>query len=95
VSDNTVEKWGELSHVSVQVTGQTHADRVPSEKILISSSRDQTGCDLPDMLWLPAAHHPAVKWPGREADHPCPYSVDVTNEWIYTSTSLPYSWHCA
>ena len=30
-----------------------------------------------------------VKYPGSEADHLFPTSNDVTNEWSYTSTSLP------
>jgi hypothetical protein len=32
---------------------------------------------------------PAVEWPGREADHPAPTSVEVNKTWIYTSTA-PY-----
>jgi hypothetical protein len=30
-----------------------------------------------------------VKWLGHEADHSCPHSGEVKNEWNYTSTS-PY-----
>jgi hypothetical protein len=29
---------------------------------------------------------PGVKWPGREADHSPPSSVEVKNAWRYTST---------
>jgi hypothetical protein len=28
-----------------------------------------------------------IKWPGREADHALPSSVEVTNQWSYTFTS--------
>lgn len=32
---------------------------------------------------------PAVKWPGCEADHTLPFSAEVKNKQIYTSTSPP------
>jgi len=31
-----------------------------------------------------------VKWPGHEADHSCPPSAEVMNEWSYTSTPPIY-----
>jgi len=31
-----------------------------------------------------------VKWPGHEADHSCPPSAEVRNEWRYTSTPAIY-----
>lgn len=66
-----------------------HVVRVPAEENTnFFVTRPDRLCDLPDMLWLPAVLHTAAKWTGREADHPCPYSVDVTNECIYTSTPL-------
>ena len=34
---------------------------------------------------------PGVKWPGCEADHLHPSSVEVKNQWSYTPTSLLYA----
>jgi len=32
--------------------------------------------------WVSWAFSPEVKWPGREADHSLPSSVEVKNAWI-------------
>jgi hypothetical protein len=48
-----------------------------------------------------AGAHPAsylssgVKWPGREADHSPPYSAEVTECVVYTSTPNTPSWRGA
>ena len=46
-------------------------------------------CNLrfnPPIDWVTKSVLPEVKRPGSEADHSCPSSAAVTNEWIYTST---------
>ena len=35
---------------------------------------------------MPGVVHPAVKRPGRESDHSPPSSIEINNEWSYTST---------
>jgi hypothetical protein len=35
---------------------------------------------------VPGVNSPEVKRPGREADHSPPLSVEVKNDWKYTST---------
>jgi hypothetical protein len=44
----------------------------------------------PPIKWVPGAVSPAVKRPGREADHSSPTSAEVKKMWIYTSTP-PYA----
>jgi hypothetical protein len=38
--------------------------------------------------WVPVVLSPEVKWPGREADHPRPSSVEVKKERSYTFTPI-------
>jgi hypothetical protein len=53
----------------------------------------------PPVQQLPAAFSTGIKRPGWEADHLLPRSVEVKNEWIYTSTPHTHYWrvhelHC-
>jgi hypothetical protein len=51
--------------------------------------RPVLGPTQPPIQWVPGALPPAVKRPGREADHSPPTSAEVKNTYIYTSTP-PY-----
>jgi hypothetical protein len=44
----------------------------------------------PAVEWVPLVISPEVKRPGREIDHSIISSVDVKNEWSYTSASPIY-----
>jgi hypothetical protein len=50
----------------------------------------ETGPNLqptqPPIQWVPGTLSLGIKWPGREADHSPPTSVEVKNTWSYTST---------
>jgi hypothetical protein len=41
----------------------------------------------PPIQWVQGDLSLGVKRPGREADYSPPSSAEITNEWIYTSTS--------
>jgi hypothetical protein len=62
--------------------------RVPvGSRIFSTSPRPELGPTQLPIQWLPA-----VKRPGREADHSPPTSAEVKKMWIYTATP---SWHRA
>jgi hypothetical protein len=47
----------------------------------------QTGPGAHPASWtMDTGSFPGVKQPGRGAEHPTPFSAEVTNEWSYTST---------
>jgi hypothetical protein len=58
------------------------------ETFLQSVGMDLGSTRLPSH-WAPGVFSPGVKQPGREADHSPPSSVEVRNEYSYTSIS-PY-----
>jgi hypothetical protein len=69
--------------------------RVPvrSGILFSTSSRPALEPTLPLIQRVPGALSPAVKRPGREADHSPPASAEVKKTWIYTSIpahSLPF-----
>jgi hypothetical protein len=63
-----------------------------------SGVRISVGAKRPDRLWGPPSFlfsgvlFRGVKWPGSDAEHSPPSSVEVKNEWNYTSTSPMPSW---
>jgi hypothetical protein len=54
--------------------------------LFTTASRPVLGPTQPPIQWTPGALSVGVKRPGREADHSPPSSVEVKNEWSYTST---------
>jgi hypothetical protein len=55
----------------------------------VTTFRPALGPTHPPIQGIPGALFPAVKRPGREADHSPPSSAEVKNVWRYTSTP-PY-----
>jgi hypothetical protein len=53
------------------------------------------GPTQPPIQWIPEAHSPRVRQPGREADHSPPTCAEVKKMWIYTSTPPSPSWGSA
>jgi hypothetical protein len=52
-----------------------------------TSSRPVLGLTQPPIQWILGALSAGVKRPGREADHSLPFSAEVKNTWVYTSTA--------
>jgi hypothetical protein len=50
-----------------------------------SVSRPALGPTQPPIQWVSGGSFLGVKRPGREADHPPPYSAELKNVWSYTS----------
>jgi hypothetical protein len=60
-------------------------------KLLFSTSSTlDLGPTQPPIQWVPGALSPAVRRPGREADHSPAASAEVKKMWIYRSTP-PYA----
>jgi hypothetical protein len=57
--------------------------------LFATASRPTLGPIQPPIQRVPGTLFPEVKRRGREADHSPPSSVEVTNEWSYTSIN-PY-----
>jgi len=51
--------------------------------LVTTASRPALGPTLPPIHWVPGALSPAVKRPGREADHSPPSSAEVKDAWSY------------
>jgi hypothetical protein len=60
--------------------------RVLVVKIFSPVSRPALGPTKPPVQRVPGAHSPRVKWPGCEADHSSPTSVEVKMPCIYMFT---------
>jgi hypothetical protein len=60
--------------------------RFSSNKLFTTASRTALGPTLPPIQWVPGALSPGVKRSGHEAEHSPPASVEVKDEWSYTST---------
>jgi len=54
--------------------------------VFAASSRQALGPTQTPIQWAPRARSPGVNRPGRESDHPLPYSAEVRNAWSYTTT---------
>jgi hypothetical protein len=86
--DGGDKNWGSIVGVA---TGFGLDDRgvgvrVPVGSRMFSKSRPVLGSTQPPMQWVPRAFSPAVRRPGREADHPSPANAELKKMWIYTST---------
>jgi hypothetical protein len=54
--------------------------------LFATTTRPALGPTQTPIQWVLGAPSPGVKWIGCETDHSPPYSVEVKNEWSYTST---------
>jgi hypothetical protein len=62
---------------------------VPSSgtvKNFLLSTLASSGFAQTPIQWVPGAHSPGVKRPGREGDHSTPASAEIKKTWVYTST---------
>jgi hypothetical protein len=71
---------------------------IPGCKTFLCFQALQTSCEAhlkTPIQWVPTALTPAVKWPGRETDHPPPSSAETKNGWSCTSSPcgfVKYMW---